>query len=256
MQAEDVDLPMRAALEAVTGKPVWNQPDADVPAYAVLKLAQSAETAHILRYRPDFEAELAYLSAFQCGMALRTLQADPQHRFDLVPTPQMLVAVQRLVAQHVQQQQSNLSESLFPELARQMGHGLGLQLRSMPIAIRVDRGLWQDYPALRGLQRQNIQRQLQEAMHALSPAVQAFAPPMIVAANASMSCAFAKFWGETWDQPEVAVPFISAGYGKLGDELLELVRSIDPTPNGDRTVVDQWAQRLGLADWFTTIDKT
>jgi hypothetical protein len=92
-------------------------------------------------------------------------------------------------------------------------------------------------------------------MHALGPSVRAFAPQRIIDANVGMSCAFAKFWAATWNEPEVALPFTSAGYGRIGDELLGLVQSLDRSPDGDRELVNQWAERLGLADWFQTIDK-
>ena len=70
-----------------------------------------------------------------------------------------------------------------------------------------------------------------------------------------MSCAFAKFWAQTWNEPEVAVPFISAGYGKVGDDLLGLVQSQVSGPDGDRELVNRWAERLELTHWFQTIDK-
>ncbi len=83
----------------------------------------------------------------------------------------------------------------------------------------------------------------------------AFSPATIIDANVGMSCAFAKFWAERWNEPEVAAPFIAAGYGRVGDELLSLVQTIDPSPNGDREVVEHWATRLGLSHWFRTIDR-
>ena len=145
--------------------------------------------------------------------------------------------------------------SSVPQLSSQLGPGLGLQLRSMPIAIRVDDWLYQHYPALRELQRKSNERQLQEAMQSLGPGIRAFAPQQIIDANVSMSCAFARFWAQTWNEPEVALPFISAGYGKVGDDLLGLVQSQVSGPDGDRELVNRWAERLELTHWFQTIDK-
>lgn len=44
--------------------------------------------------------------------------------------------------------------------------------------------------------------------------------------------------------------FAEAGYGKIGDELLGLVQSLDRSPDGDRELVNQWAVRLGLLPTF------
>jgi hypothetical protein len=95
--------------------------------------------------------------------------------------------VKRLIEDHLRKTGSPVPMSMVPKLCQQLGHGLGLQLRSMPIAIRVDEWLFRDYPALAELQRKSIERQLQEAMHALGPSVRAFAPQSIIDAKASLN---------------------------------------------------------------------
>ncbi len=242
-------------LTAASGKPLLVQRDANCSGHASIKIASDDDPAHVLRYKPELESELPYLSAFQCGLALRSIQAKTVNRFDLASTSTMGQEVKRLIEDHLRKTGSPVPMSMVPQLCQQLGHGLGLQLRSMPIAIRVDEWLYRDYPALAELQRKSIERQLQEAMHALGPSVRAFAPQRIIDANVGMSCAFAKFWAATWNEPEVAIPFTSAGYGEIGDELLGLVHSLDRSPDGDQELVSQWAERLGLADWFQTIDK-
>lgn len=267
-------------LEKASGKPVVAQANSGFSGYATIETAPANDAAHVLLYKGEMEADLPYLSAFQCGLALRSIQAAPQNRFDLASTSVMGAEVQRLIEGHVRHTGSPVPASMIPQLCSQLGHGLGLQLRSMPIAIRVDQWLYRDYPALATMQRRSVDRQLQDAMDALGPTVRAcsprearriaeyfpnsllgltvrgFSPKEIIDANAGMSCAFAKSWAETWGEPEAAVPFISAGYGKVGDDLLDLVKTLDPSADGDRELVNQWAERLGLARWFLTIDKT
>ena len=242
-------------LTAASGKPVLVHRDPNLDGHASIKIASDDAPAHLLRYKPEFESELPYLSAFQCGMALRSIQAKTVNRFDLASSPAMGQEVKQLIEDHLRSTGSTVPISMVPQLCQQLGHGLGLQLRSMPIAIRVDEWLYRDYPTLADLQRKSIERQLQEAMHALGPSVRLFAPQRITDANVGMSCAFAKFWAATWNEPELALPFNSAGYGKIGDELLGLVQKLDPSPDGDRELVNQWAKRLGLGSWFQTIDK-
>ena len=242
-------------LTAASGKPVLIHPDPNFAGHASISIASDDAPAHLLRYKPEFEAELPYLSAFQCGMALRSIQAKTVNRFDLACTPVMGQEVKQLIEEQLRKTGADVPMSMVPQLCQKLGYGLGLQLRSMPIAIHVDDWLYRDYPALADLQRKSIERQLQEAMHALGPSVRAFAPKRIIDANVGMSCAFAKFWAATWNEPEIALPFTSAGYGKIGDELLGLVQSSDRSSDGDRELVNQWAERLGLADWFHTIDK-
>lgn len=84
-------------LHAVSGKPVLVHKDLTVPGYASIKIASQDSPAHLLRYKPQFESDLPYLSAFQCGLALRVAQADSAYRFDLTSTATMKQEVQRLV---------------------------------------------------------------------------------------------------------------------------------------------------------------
>ena len=142
-----------------------------------------------------------------------------------------------------------------PNLATQFVAGLGAQLRSMPIAIRVDAWLFDEFEDLREQQRQNIVVQLQEAMQGLGPQVKAIAPRPIVDANLAMNSAFAKFWSARWNDPTIALPFVSAGYDAVGNRLLELAESGKADPDSDRALVETWAKQLDLDGWFRVIDK-
>ncbi|MEZ6081265.1 MAG: hypothetical protein R3C56_38025 [Pirellulaceae bacterium] len=255
MTAKEDSQAILRLVEEESGKPVIVESDSSFSGHATLKIAGPDGPAHVLRYKPEFESELPYLIAFQCGLALRTIRCRGENRFDLASTPRLATDVQRLVNDHLRQAGGTIPSQLIPQLCNQFASGLGLQLRSMPVAIRVDDWLLSSYPSLDQLQRTSIERQLQEAMQSLGPNVKAIAPKMIIDANASMSTAFAKFWAKTWGDPTVAVPFISAGYNAIGDELLSLVDSIDATPDGDRALVDAWAKRLELDGWFQTINK-
>ena len=89
-------------LYAVSGKPVLVHKDPAVSGYASIRIASDDSPAHLLRYKPEFEPDLPYLSAFQCGLALRVAQADPACRFDLISTATMKQDVQQLVEDHEQ----------------------------------------------------------------------------------------------------------------------------------------------------------
>ncbi len=242
-------------LTAASGKPVLVQRDPNCSGHASINIASADDAAHVLRYKPAFEPELPYLTAFQCGLALRTINATPTKRFDLTSMPNLQADVQRLVSDHLDQSKSNIPAAMVPQLVAQFANGLGLQLRSMPVAIRVDAMLFDDYPSLRPLQRSSIERQLQEAMQALGPVVKAIAPKVIVDANVGMSTAFAKFWAKCWGEPQVALPFIAAGYNEIGNQLISLIDSIPNSPDADRELVESWINQLQLGHWFRTINR-
>ncbi len=223
--------------------------------HATLKLARAGQPAHILLYKPALQSELPYLASFQCLLALRTLEADDARRFDLASKPRLTSDVQDMLREHWEKQGNPFPTELLPQIASKFANGLGLQLRSIPVAIRVDRAIFEKYPALHGMQRINVDQQLQEAMQALSPTVKAMAPKRIIDANVAMSTAFAKSWSVLRNDSKLALPFHTAGYSKQGENLLELLDSVPDSSNKDRQVVDAWAKELGLDDWFETISK-
>jgi hypothetical protein len=75
-------------LAAASGKPVLLQRDPNCSGHASIKIASDDDAAHVLRYKPELESELPYLSAFQCGLALRSIQAKTVMRRSSVPKPQ------------------------------------------------------------------------------------------------------------------------------------------------------------------------
>ncbi len=200
----DVSRSIKEKLAAASGKSVLMQRDPNCSGHPSIKIASDEDSVHVLGYKPELESEISYLSVFQCGPALRSVQAKTVSRFDLTSTPAIGQKVNRLIEGHFQKTGSPVPMSMVPQLLQQFGHGLGLRARSMPIAIRLDDWLFRDYSALAERQRKSIERQLQEAMHALGPSARAFVAQIIIGANVGASCSFAKFWARSWNEPEVA----------------------------------------------------
>ncbi len=238
-------------VQAISGKPVVLQSDGNFAGHAVIRMATKEHPAHVLLYKPEQQSLLPYLVAFQCELALRTFLAAPQSQFDLIAKPAMKDDVLKLMRHHLRGR-NDIADPMIQQLATRFGSGLGFQLRSLPVAMRVDQEIFDNHPPLRDLQRKSIELQLQENMYALSPSVKSIAPDKIVRPNASMNAAFAKFFSDLWDDPTVFAPYIAAGYSKVTQELLEIQQRIANDPDHDRELIEAWAKHLGLDHWFAT----
>jgi hypothetical protein len=239
-------------VESASGKPVIMQCDPKFAGHATIRIARDDQPAHLLLHKQEHDAVLPYLVAFQCLLALRTIEADKESRLDLASKPNMAADVLKLTTEHAKKN-PNIPEHAIPQLATQFGNGLGWQLRSFPIAIRVDKQIHDNHPELRPLQRKNIEQQLQESMEALSPSIKKIAPKEIIDANASMSSAFTQFWADLWNEPALSTPFTAAGYKPIGEKLLALNASIADDPNKDRELIESWAKAIGIDRWFKTV---
>jgi len=238
-------------VEAASGKPVILQSDPKFAGHATIKIATKEQPAHLLRYKPGQESVLPYLVAFECEFALRTIQADPSTQFNLAAKTDMLQEVLELMQNH-HQGKDDIPSHAVPQLATQFGNGLGLQLRSMPITMRIDKQLHDAHPELSELQHESIDRQLQENMGALSPRAKVLSPDEIIRPNASMNAAFAKFFAGLWNAPMVFAPYVAAGYGEAANALLAFHEQIPAGSDHDRELVDAWAKYTGLDLWFET----
>jgi hypothetical protein len=203
---------IQSLLDRVSGVPAISQLDDNVAGFASMSSPTAEKRFHVLRYKPRFESDLPFITAFQCGITLRTYQSLPENRFDVTRTTEMETQIHPLVAGHIKSTGVRLAPPQVAELAGQFGRGLGTQLRSLPVAIRVNDWILREYPALATLQRRNADREIQEAMHGLSPNIRSFAPQRIIDANAAMNCANVKFWAAAGNDPLIEVPFVSAGY--------------------------------------------
>jgi len=138
-------------VESASGKPVLLQGDPDFASHATIRIASKDQPAHVLLYKPEQKAVLSYLVASQCEFALRTILANPANQFDLVSRENMPNDVLSLMRKH-HEGRNDIPVEIVPELAKQFGNGLGLQLRSMPITMRVDKQIHDAHPELRDQQ--------------------------------------------------------------------------------------------------------
>jgi len=238
-------------VEATSGKHLILQADPKLAGHAMIRVAKDDQPAHVLLYRPEFESVLPYLIAFQCEFALRTILAEPKHQFQLKAKSNLDSEFLRLISDHLKTDQT-VPKGAIPQLAKQFSTGIGHQLRSMPISIRIDKLLSSKYSGLTRLQHQSIERQLQDNVHCLGPHAKAVAPEEVIRPNAMMNAAFAKFFSELWFVPPVFTPYIAAGYEDDANKLLQILDEIPSEPEHDRDVVDAWAKYTKLDKWYYT----
>jgi hypothetical protein len=242
-------------LEQSSGKPVLIDRSNELMGYSTMRIAAIDAPAHLFRYKLEFEPELPYLLGFQCGLALRTVEAKSGNRFDVSSTDALSKELPQLVLKHLRSHAPHVVDSVIPQFASQLANGLGAQIRTIPVSIRVEALLAANYPCLCSFQRKINERHLQESMAALGANIRAIAPPKVLDANLGMSAAFGKFLAREWNEPHLAAAFVSAGYGKIADDLLDLIDTIDASPDGDRQLVDAWAKTVGISDWYVTVPK-
>lgn len=229
------------SLETIGGKPVVLQESAKLSNHATIRIASASQLAHVLTYHPSVAHELAYLVCFQCGIAERAIRSAPDERFNVASTSDTYSRVQKLVAD-----KNVIPANMVVSYSQMIADGLGTQLRSMPIGIRVDRILYEKHPELRDLQRSIAERQLREAAGCLNPSVKEMAPELLYNASVGMNASVALQWSQLWSDDTHLVPYRLSGHVGLGEKLLNSLELIPDEATHDRELVKAWAKLLGV----------
>lgn len=240
-------------LEKATGVPVLVTDDPTLLTIATIKPAKKDDPAHVLRLNPKYTATADYLIAFQCGFALRLFQAPDNCRYELGGTDQGHQAVGRLLNEHLRKSGLELPPQAVTGLWEQLYDGLMLQLRSVPIGMRVDTWIRKEYPGLHDQQEIAVRKQLAENLQTLSPQVKQIAPKIIYEASVGMNAAFAAFWRRVLNDPSIVVPFRVSGLLTSGENLLRLVDEIPDDAGSDKRLVEAWGEKIGITGWFKLI---
>lgn len=250
MSLSDITKQVLKLVEARSGIPVHVETDPNLPATILAKvvMARGQLALHRVFYRPDSSSPPDYLICQQAGFILRLFDTPPDKRFDFAGSEKADVAVERLVNEHP------VGRMVPPtgrqQLCQMLRDGLLYHLRSIPLGMRVDQWIATELPSLADLQRQSILRQVQDAVVTLAPQHRQVSPAKIYDATETISAAFAAFWAARLNQPQLALPFKAAGYLQAGQELLAMWEATPDVPENDGSIVDAWAEKLGVADWY------
>jgi hypothetical protein len=228
-------------LEKRSGKPVVLQEDTRLPNLAQIQIATATRPVHVLCYSSKAAAELPYLVCFQCELAERAVLAAADERFNVASTDATYWQVEHLV-----RNQKAIPEQMVPTYSQMIADGLGTQLRSMPIGIRVDRTLYRDNPELRKMQRAAAERSMRDNVVCLHPSIRAQAPDLFIRATAVMNAAYSSAWSRLWNEDAHSLPYRLAGFLEHGEALLAALDAIPDSPTHDRELVAEWASLLKI----------
>ena len=237
-------------IEERSGIPVHVEPDPNLPGTILAKvvMARGNLRLHQVFYRPNSSVAADHLICRQAGYILRLFETPAEKRYDFAATNEADSRVERLVQAHPVS--SMLPEDSLPKFCAMLRDGLLSHLRSIPIGMRVDSWLADEFPELATLQKTTVLQEVQDMVNTLAPQHRRMAPEKIFDSTQSISAAFAAFWSLRLNQPQLTLPFKAAGFLERGADLLQIWHSVPQGAEHDRHLIDAWAEKLGVAGWY------
>ena len=232
-------------VEVKTGKSIQFLRDDTLTVLSTLHMARNGAEFHVLRYKPSNEP-LDYLVAFQAGFVLRLFDNEASKRFDFSPAPGAFQQVELLVSACQALKSQDLA--VLPEFAKVVAHWALLNLRSLPIGMRIDRWIATEYPELKELQQLGIAVQQQQNMDVLAYTLgKLTVPTSLLGVNA----AYALFADRLLGSQSYAVPYAAMGLLNHGKELLHIWDETPTNAANDCDLVNLWAAASGMSGWYS-----
>lgn len=234
-------------VETLSGKSIQFLRDEQLPILATLQMARHGAEFHVLRYQPTNEP-LDYLIAFQAGFVLRLFQNPPEQRYDFSGSADAGKRVERLVAAGLALGPAD--QAALPEFSGYVAQWALMNLRSLPIGMRIDQWIATECTDLKELQYASIAQQQEQNAQLLSFHRGKLTIPTTLMGSIA---AYALFADRLTGQGTYAIPFGAAGVLQQGQELLQIWDELPADALHDRELVDRWAQAQGLANWYRWI---
>jgi hypothetical protein len=136
-------------VEATTRRPVLVRSDTSLKVLATVTMARGVAPAHFVSYNPASAMAPDYPICHQCGFILRLFANPPSQRFDFAGSHEGRAEVHRTVAVQPEIRRRRLTPTAIGQYADHLFDGVMTQLRSVPIGLRVDAWVAEDYPELR-----------------------------------------------------------------------------------------------------------
>ena len=242
-----------AALEDKSGYSVDEIEDPALPNLAVFRVAREEHAMHELHYRPgDGTQPPDYNICWHCYVAMRLYDCPPEARCLMAASPdggQELEAI--LSSPNGIARRFRLDRPRLQAYKDSVLNALLTHLDSVPIGLRAAEILEADHPELHDLGMKYVETQLAAGLVSLSARVREMMPAKLYACTGSINAAYALYWAERLENPELARSYEPPGFDGPGRELLEIYHSVPSETEHDRELIDRWAGVLKLRRWYT-----
>jgi hemoglobin-like flavoprotein len=251
VELRDATRKLMADTEQATGCPVVVTEDSALTMMSGVLMAAPNRPGHIIRIHPKAPAAVDYYVAYYCRMIQRFFENPPEERSVFGYGDKGRYQVRKLL-EHVPVVK-RLGDVAILAMCEQLLTGLMTHLRSIPLGLRLDHWIFTEHPELAEMQKNAIQPQLQENNRSAGDKFRSVCPPQVFDATMAINAAFAQFWAEKWNQPELALPYKASGYAVAGERLLKILQDVPDSGRTDRALIDAWGAELNLKNWYVWV---
>lgn len=237
-----------------TGKPVELNPVSGMATMAEVKIARNHNSSHRIFYNADSPEEINHLIGCKCIQIIRTFEVPEEKRLmgvsyqDNINNAKMQIEAESGVKPELREVLNN------NELVSSWILGVINQVISQPADLVVEKVIFDEYPDLRKLQKNVLEKQFVDYMRTLHPQVRDLSPTVVFDASAIMNYVYLRilddYLGTDFTERTEHVY-----KRKRSEALYEFTKAnTGGTTEQDRIVIDHWAEKLKVRSWYEWSD--
>ncbi|MFQ5628089.1 MAG: hypothetical protein ACE5I1_04950, partial [bacterium] len=169
-------------------------------------------------------------------------------------TPEMRMQAFAAIDKDIQETSTAMTDEMLKRMRDFWYDSIMRQLSNYPPDLMIEKWLYKYYPELRPTQINAIRQQAENATGSMNQEVQNLTPPIIYETSHTMNFAYLHLLGNHFEMDLVA-PYRNTLFAREGEKLARLtLEDEQDNYDGDVAMIHQWAEFLGLYDWFAWID--
>jgi len=177
-----------------------------------------------------------------------------RNRFLVSTTVSQERAIHSMAKDIIRWRRQGLREKSITDVALQLSEGIVRQVQNAPIDLIIEAQLYRNFPILRESQFISLGVLAEQAKETIiNQKIQERMPEHIMYASSALNGATALFLDKLWGGATCyAEPYRKLNSFSTSQELLSMLENHIKTltPGGEYEIIDVWAEKLGLKDWY------
>ena len=213
------------------------------------RIARERMPRHIIQIKENSTARVNHIIAHECGHILRTMAAAPTERVVPSSNPKTLTRAFDDLKDELAAVPAQARDDLFNLWVS----GTINQLVNLPVDVRIESWLYENYPEFRDTQKKSIEVDVKNCLSGLSSQVMDITIKSVFKRSNAMVYAYLKgisgITGKDYGTEYESYRDII----ELGETLYACFEPEDKGFKQDIATIDRWAEILNIKDWFTWI---
>lgn len=225
----------------------------DLYYFAQVKPARKHMPYHLVFYKSKYNELINHLIAHECSHIIRMFSVSEADRLIPITDDATKKNAFAEIGSDINKISLLIPLNELNQIMNMWYSGTINQVTNQPPDLMIEKWIYDEYPNLRELQLQSINKQYEEAVMGLSGRVSRITPKKIFEASNIMNYCFYKYL-DVYIKTNYSQAYADFKYKQKGEELAKITQKYNNDYHGDIKMITKWAEYLSIVKWFDWTD--